>query len=107
MGTTARFKPQFLAEKLQRIRLALGLSQDEILVQLGIADEYFRSAISKFELGTREPNLIVLLRYARLANVYVEALIDDELDLPPQIPSSQRHEGIPRKQNKHPHSARS
>jgi len=40
------------------------------------------SAISNFELGTREPDLLVVLHYARLAGVLVETLIDDELNLP-------------------------
>jgi len=35
--------------------------------------------ISEYEHGTRIPNLLVLLRYARIAGVSVEALIDDEL----------------------------
>ena len=40
------------------------------------------TAISAYERGTREPDLITLLRYARVARVNVERLIDDELDLP-------------------------
>jgi transcriptional regulator with XRE-family HTH domain len=38
--------------------------------------------LSEFESGKREPNLLLLLRYARAANVSVESLIDDKLDLP-------------------------
>jgi transcriptional regulator with XRE-family HTH domain len=38
--------------------------------------------VSEWERGRREPNLMLLLRYARLANVSVESLIDDDLDLP-------------------------
>jgi hypothetical protein len=38
--------------------------------------------VSEYESGRRDPNLMVLLRYARLANVSVESLIDDELELP-------------------------
>jgi len=53
--------------------------------------------ISDYELGKRDPPLAVLLKYARAANVYVEVLIDDELDLPEQLPSSSKHEGITRK----------
>jgi DNA-binding XRE family transcriptional regulator len=40
------------------------------------------ASISEYEHGKREPNLLLLLSYARLANVAVEALIDDGLDLP-------------------------
>jgi len=42
----------------------------------------FASAISGYELGTREPPLPVLLRYARLAQISTDVLIDDKLSLP-------------------------
>ena len=35
-----------------------------------------------YELGTRQPDLLVLLRYARLAGVSTDVLIDDKLKLP-------------------------
>lgn len=85
MGRAAREKPKRLAEKLLQIRLALDLSQDGILVRLGIDDRYFRSAISGYELGTHEPSLPVLLKYARAAGVSTDVLIDDELDLPAKL----------------------
>jgi transcriptional regulator with XRE-family HTH domain len=43
------------------------------------------SAISNYELGTREPPLPVLLKYARLAGISTDVLIDDDLDLPEKI----------------------
>jgi transcriptional regulator with XRE-family HTH domain len=52
------------------------------------------STISHYESGEREPPLPVLLAYAKLANVYVDVLIDDELDLPEQIPSREKSSGI-------------
>src|SRR5437868_1399005 len=96
MGSRARPKPARLAEKLLRIRLALDLSQDGMLRHLGLDESHFRSAISGYELGTREPPLEVLLAYARSANVYVDALIDDGLDLPEKLPSSKKSEGVRR-----------
>ena len=33
--------------------------------------------MSEYESGVREPDLLVLLRYARLAHVSVDVLIDD------------------------------
>lgn len=98
MGSGPRPKPQYLAEKLLQIRDRLGLSQNEMLERLGLSKELVRSNISKYELGTGEPPLHVLLRYARVANVLVEALIDDELELPRKLPSLKRAEGIKRKQ---------
>lgn len=98
MGRSSRPKPARLAEKLSRIRLALGLSQDEMLSRLGLSEAggLFRSSISGYERGTREPPLTVLLDYARAANVSVEALIDDELHLPDKLPADPKSEGIRR-----------
>ncbi|HST51593.1 MAG TPA: helix-turn-helix transcriptional regulator [Pyrinomonadaceae bacterium] len=94
MGKASRQKPKLLGEKLRRIRFALGLSQSEILKPLGIDEEGYRNYISDFENDKREPPLPVLLRYARIANVWVDVLIDDELELPEKIPSARRHEGV-------------
>jgi transcriptional regulator with XRE-family HTH domain len=91
MGSRARPKPERLAEKLFQIRLALDLSQDGMLAHLELGESHFRSAVSGYELGTREPPLPILLKYARLAGVCVEMLIDDELDLPDKLPAHPRH----------------
>ena len=97
MGSVARTKAARLGEKLLRIRLELGLSQNGMLERLGFSEELFRSNISQYELGTRVPPLPVLLEYARAAGVYMDDLIDDEFDLPAKIPGTVRHEGIRRK----------
>ena len=81
MGRASREKPKRLAEKLLQIRLNLGLSQNQMLERLGLTEKVFRSAISGYELGTREPSLPILLKYARLAEISTDVLIDDELDL--------------------------
>ena len=86
-----RQKPERLAEKLRQIRLALGLSQDGMLERLGLTEEFFRSRISAYELGNREPPLPVLLQYARLVGVSTDVLIDDEMDLPAKLPSKPKH----------------
>jgi|ERR1044072_380673 transcriptional regulator with XRE-family HTH domain len=99
MGTVRRPKPKRLAGKLLQIRLALGLSQNELIRRLDFEKELVQGTISTYELGKREPSLPLLLKYARLANVWVDVLIDDELDLPEKIPSSKRHEGVKRKQS--------
>ena len=91
MGSRARPKPVRLAEKLLHVRLALDLSQDGMLARLELDESHYRSAVSGYELGTREPPLQVLLKYARLAGVCVEVLIDDELDLPEKLPAKPRH----------------
>jgi transcriptional regulator with XRE-family HTH domain len=96
----ARRKPERLAEKLKQIRLSLGLSQDGMLERLGLTEEFFRSRISAYELGNREPPLMILLEYARIANVYVEALIEDEVDLPDGLPSPSKSEGVRRRKRR-------
>lgn len=93
MGKAQRPRPARLAEKLITIRNNLGLSQNEMLHRLGLADEFGRNYISAFELGTREPPLPVLLRYARVVGVWVDFLIDDELDLPKNLSSSIKQKG--------------
>lgn len=94
MGRAARPKSSQLATKLLRIRLALDLSQNELISHLGYQEELAREKISKYERGTLEPPLPVLLCYARLANICTDVLIDDAVDLPEQIPSPHRHELI-------------
>jgi len=37
--------------------------------------------ISEYEHGTREPNLMVLLAYSRLAKIPLEQIVDDKIDL--------------------------
>jgi transcriptional regulator with XRE-family HTH domain len=91
MGSRARPKPQRLAEKLLQIRLALDLSQDGMLARLELGESHFRSAVSGYELGTREPPLPVLLKYARVAGVCVDTLIDDDLELPAKLPAKPKH----------------
>jgi transcriptional regulator with XRE-family HTH domain len=97
MGRSSRPKPTHLGEKLLRIRHALGLSQDRMVDRLSASNSLTSASISAYELNQREPPLIVLLEYARLANVYLDVLADDELALPEKIPSSKKHEGIRRK----------
>ena len=94
MGRSSRPKPVRLAEKLLRIRSALGLSQNGIIRHMGLTDELLREEISLFEHGIRVPPLPVLLEYARAANVYVDALIDDNVDLPQDLPTRTKSEGI-------------
>lgn len=96
MGSSARPKPLRLAEKLLQVRNALGLSQNEMLRHLGLADDLFRSSISKYELGTREPPLPILLRYAQAAGICVDVLIDDLADLPKNIPTVPHHKNYER-----------
>ena len=77
--------PQNLAKKLLQIREFLNLSQTEMLKRLGFDDRLYRSNISQYERGEREPPLLVILNYAKVAGITVEILIDDEVELPVRI----------------------
>ena len=98
MARSPRPKPARLPEKLLQIRLALDLSQGGMLRRLGLDEKLSRTTVSAYELGTGEPPLPVLLEYARIANVWVDVLIDDKLDLPDKLPSTKKHEGVRRRQ---------
>lgn len=90
MGVKARQKPRRLAEKLLQIRLALGLSQSELVRRLQLEDTISYKKISDYERGNREPTLLILLQYAQSANVSTDVLIDDRLDLPARLPKRSR-----------------
>jgi hypothetical protein len=56
-----------------------------------------RHYISGFELGTREPTLLVLVRFSELINCWLDVLVRDDLNLPPPPwPCSVKSEGIKR-----------
>jgi transcriptional regulator with XRE-family HTH domain len=97
MGRASREIPKNLGEKLLQIRTALGLSQDAMLRRLGLAKRYGRHYISGFETGEREPSLIVLLRYSEIAKVWMNALVDDSVSLPKEIPSHDMSAGMRRR----------
>ena len=92
-----RLIPERLPEKLLLIRNSLGISQSEMLHRLGLEDDLWYTQISGYELGRSVPPPVVLLEYARVANVYIEVLIDDKLDLPDKLPSAKKHEGLRRR----------
>jgi transcriptional regulator with XRE-family HTH domain len=96
MGSAARRRPVRLAEKLSEARRKLGLSQNEMIRRMGMEDELTQAHVSLFESGSRVPSLPVLLAYAEAANVYLEVLVKDDLDLPDVIPARSKSEGIRR-----------
>jgi transcriptional regulator with XRE-family HTH domain len=77
------------------IRQKLCLSQNEMIRRLKLGEELQQDYISKFERGVLQPPLHVLLAYADAANVWIEALIKDSVDLPDDLPSHVKHEGVP------------
>ena len=75
--------------------MKLGVSQDGLIRHLGLEGQLERDYISKFERGILEPTLEVLLAYARAISTtgrgeFLEAIIDDELNLPARVPADPR-----------------
>lgn len=97
MGRSSRERPMRLSAKLLEVRNKLGLSQEGMLRALGLADRYGRHYISGFERGEREPPLTVLLRYSQVSKVWLNALVDDEIDLPEELPAREMHGGFKRR----------
>lgn len=93
MGRKGRDKPKRLAEKLLQVRKELRFSQSGIIDWMGLTGIVDQSDISDYERGVREPTLKALLEYARAANVYVDVLIDDEIDLPKNFPVRRKSMG--------------
>lgn len=100
MGSASRPKPARLAGKLLVIRQKLGLSQNGMARRLGLSQELEQERISKYERGILEPPLHVLCAYADVANVYLEVLAKDGLDLPEKLPATHKSEGQKREQPK-------
>jgi hypothetical protein len=71
--------------------------------RLGLEGEMLREDISRFERGVGgEPPLNILLRYARVISTtghgeFLEALIDDEMNLPEKLPARPNSKYIQRK----------
>ena len=89
-----RPKPKRLAEKLRAIRLGLRLSQTQMLKRLEHEHTMHYGRISEYEAGKREPTLMVILQYARVAGVHLEEIADDQLDLPEKLPGIAKYQGI-------------
>lgn len=83
MVRSRRPAPRRLGEKLLQIRTSLGLSQSEMVKRLDYTESpLYPAQISNFEQGKREPPIVLVLAYARMANIPMELLVDDKLELP-------------------------
>ena len=84
MGQAPRNKPKRLGEKLLQIREVLGLSQREMAKRLSERTGFTitHTHVSNYERDRVEPFLETTLAYARLANVEMNDIADDDVDLP-------------------------
>lgn len=78
-------RPKRLAEKLLQIRKALGLSQPEMAERLSerSGTEITSKNVSNYERDKSTPYIEIVLAYARLANVTMNQIVDDDLDIEP------------------------
>jgi transcriptional regulator with XRE-family HTH domain len=91
MGTRhPRPQPDRLAEKLRRLRSQFGYTLEEMAQALSRVKKSppNKSHIHRFEAGIREPSLLVLLEYSRISGISLEALVDDEVELPMKLPKN-------------------
>ena len=78
MGKQRRPQPKHLAKKLKAIREELGIGQLEMSKRLSkFGPTVDGAAVSKFERGEREPNLLVIVAYCKVAEIPADCLIDD------------------------------
>lgn len=91
-----KYIPKRLGIKLRRIRQALGLTQEEMLKRLDLPPVVTQSMISAYERNAKLPPYFVLARYGDVANVWIDVLVRDALDLPIKLPSSSKvkHGGV-------------
>jgi transcriptional regulator with XRE-family HTH domain len=83
-GHGRRLRPKKLKGKLLRIRQLLNLTQEGMVERLrpfSRRSPIYPGHISEFESGKREPSLLVLLAYAKVAGISTDILIDDSEEL--------------------------
>jgi transcriptional regulator with XRE-family HTH domain len=91
-----KYIPKRLGAKLRRIRTAMGLTQEEMLKLLDLPPVIPQTTLSAYERNARLPPYFVLARYGDVANVWIDVLVRDSLDLPDKIPSptKAKHGGV-------------
>lgn len=83
MGRKTAPKPEFLSDKLTKVRLLLGFTQEQMYGALKESGANLHLGyISLFEAGQRVPSLLVLLAYSKVSGILMEAFVDDRCDLP-------------------------
>jgi hypothetical protein len=89
MARNIRRRPKLLPNKLLAIRKFLNIGQvgmasklqSEVLSDIGRHYPIQPARTSNYETGRREPNLFVLMAYARLGKVHLESVVDDDVTL--------------------------
>ena len=69
-----------LSEKLRELRKKMGLTQNDVAVQIGVS----RVGYTQYELGKREPDYEILKKIAKIFNVSLDYLLGMTEMLSPQ-----------------------
>jgi transcriptional regulator with XRE-family HTH domain len=98
-----KYIPRQLGAKLRQIRMALGLTQEEMLKLLDLPPVISQTTISAYERNAKLPPYFVLARYGDVANVWIDVLVLDSLDLPEKLPSPTKikHGGVEQLRTSH------
>lgn len=89
MGRSRPSRPERLPEKLVKIRRTLGLTQEQIYERIKSDKTPLHVGyIGSYETGEKLPSMLIVLRYARIAGIPMDVLVDDELDLPGKLKKS-------------------
>jgi transcriptional regulator with XRE-family HTH domain len=89
-----KYIPKRLGAKLRQIRIGLGLTQEAMLKLLELPPVITQSTLSAYERNAKLPPYFVLARYGDVANVWIDVLVRDSLDLPEKLPSKNKQEGV-------------
>lgn len=73
----SRFR-DFFALRLRKTRLAVGFSQRELGRQIGLLEEVVSSRVTRYELGTSEPDFATIEKLARALNVPIAYLLTED-----------------------------
>jgi transcriptional regulator with XRE-family HTH domain len=73
--------PKRLGEKLKSIREHKGWTLEQMADAVGKTGHSRRTRVYEWENGIRQPDLYILLKYAKLADVSTDILIDDAVEL--------------------------
>ena len=91
-----KYIPKRLGVKLRQVRTSLGLTQEEMLKLLDLPPVISQSTLSAYERNAKLPPYFVLARYGDVANIWIDVLVRDSLDLPERLPSptKMKHGGV-------------
>jgi transcriptional regulator with XRE-family HTH domain len=78
---TAKRIPKRLGEKLKLIREYKGWTLEQMADVVGKTGQSRRTRVFEWENGIRQPDLHILLQYAKLMSISTDVLIDDDLEL--------------------------